>query len=110
MRREYPHRPAAFINAIAEEGTKAEAVEWLQKTWNELCAIRDEYQQVLNGALVPEETAWIPVRKDDQRFARGAYVPFDAQYVTTVRSNGESYDHFVMPLPSQLPQSEPGNG
>ncbi len=32
-----PHSPAAFINAIAEEGTKAEAVEWLQKTWNELC-------------------------------------------------------------------------
>jgi hypothetical protein len=32
-----PHVPAAFINAIAEEGTKAEAIEWLQKTWNELC-------------------------------------------------------------------------
>jgi len=28
---------AAFINAIAEEGTKAEAVEWLQKTWDERC-------------------------------------------------------------------------
>lgn len=36
----YPHVPAAFINAIAEEGTKAEAIEWLQKTWNELCATR----------------------------------------------------------------------
>lgn len=39
---DYPHVPAAFINAIAEEGTKAEAVEWLQKTWNELCAVRAE--------------------------------------------------------------------
>jgi prefoldin subunit 5 len=29
---------AAFINAIAEEGTKDEAVEWLQKTWDELQA------------------------------------------------------------------------
>jgi hypothetical protein len=28
--------PAAFINAIAEEGTKEEAVTWLQSTWNEL--------------------------------------------------------------------------
>lgn len=37
---EAPHVPAAFINAIAEEGTKAEAVEWLQKTWNELCQAR----------------------------------------------------------------------
>jgi hypothetical protein len=34
------HHPAAFINAIAEEGTKAEAVEWLQKTWNENCELR----------------------------------------------------------------------
>lgn len=34
---EYPHVPAAFINAIAEEGTKEEAVKWLQKIWNELC-------------------------------------------------------------------------
>ena len=31
-----PHTPAAFINAIAEEGSKKEAIEWLQKTWNEL--------------------------------------------------------------------------
>jgi len=37
---EYPHCPAAFINAIAEEGTKEEAVEWLQKTWDQLCAMK----------------------------------------------------------------------
>jgi len=37
---DYPHIPAAFINAIAEEGTKAEAVQWLQKLWNENCALR----------------------------------------------------------------------
>jgi hypothetical protein len=37
---DFPHVPAAFINAIAEEGTKAEAIEWLQKQWNESCALR----------------------------------------------------------------------
>lgn len=31
---------AAFINVIAEEGTKAEAIEYLQKTWDELCELR----------------------------------------------------------------------
>jgi hypothetical protein len=35
-----PHVPAAFINAIAEEGSKAEAVRYLQKYWNETCALR----------------------------------------------------------------------
>lgn len=37
---ETKHHPAAFINAIAEEGTKAEAIEWLQKEWNENCELR----------------------------------------------------------------------
>lgn len=27
--------PAAFINAIAEEGTKAEAIKYLQETWDD---------------------------------------------------------------------------
>lgn len=40
MSRDAPHSPAAFINAIAEDGTKAEAIEWLQKTWDELCEAR----------------------------------------------------------------------
>jgi hypothetical protein len=39
---DYPHVPAAFINAIAEEGTIAEAIEWLQKQWNENCALREQ--------------------------------------------------------------------
>lgn len=30
------HHPAAFINAIAEEGTKEDAVTHLQNTWNNL--------------------------------------------------------------------------
>lgn len=34
--------PAAFINNIADEGTKAEAIEWLQKTWDELQDLKQE--------------------------------------------------------------------
>ena len=37
---EYPHVPAAFINSIREEGTKDEALDWLQKQWNETCYLR----------------------------------------------------------------------
>jgi len=37
---DYPRAPAAFINAIAEEGARAEAAEWLQKQRNETCALR----------------------------------------------------------------------
>ena len=31
--------PSALINALAEEGTMAEAIEWLQKAWSEKCAL-----------------------------------------------------------------------
>lgn len=37
---DYGHTPAAFINAIREEGTKEEACDWLQKLWNENCWMR----------------------------------------------------------------------
>lgn len=40
MTDQFPHVPAAFINAISEEGTKAEAVACLQKEWNENCALK----------------------------------------------------------------------
>lgn len=49
----YPHVPAAFINAIAEEGTKAEAIHYLQETWNELCAARRELR-ALSAKQPPE--------------------------------------------------------
>ncbi len=35
-----PFVRAAFINAIREEGTKTEACDYLQKQWNETCALR----------------------------------------------------------------------
>lgn len=48
-----PHVPAAFINALAEEGTKDEAIFWLQKKWNERCYLKarvDELERVLREA------------------------------------------------------------
>jgi len=36
-----PHRPAAFINVIAEDGTKEEAIKYLQETWNDYMQERD---------------------------------------------------------------------
>lgn len=46
------HVPAAFINAIREEGTKTEACNWLQTTWNESCA-KDAKLAELVEALRP---------------------------------------------------------
>lgn len=33
--------PAAFINTIAESGSKAEAIKYLQETWDELQDIKE---------------------------------------------------------------------
>lgn len=42
MMTNYPRVPAAFINVIAEGGTKQEAVEYLQSTWNEVCFLKEK--------------------------------------------------------------------
>ena len=39
--------PAAFINVIAEDGTKAEAIEYLQETWDDLCEARMSRDKVI---------------------------------------------------------------
>lgn len=44
-----PHSPASFINVIHETGTKAEAVEWLQKTWNERVQLERNNEELLNA-------------------------------------------------------------
>ena len=61
--------PAAFINAIAEEGTKAEAVQYLQGAWDELqtlkrACIADGYDPhyLANGVLTKRH-AWRDTRK-----------------------------------------------
>lgn len=53
----YPHVQAAFINAIAEEGTKAEAVTWLQKQWNETCALRAALYEIATRDPTSPESA-----------------------------------------------------
>lgn len=60
--------PAAFINMIAEEGTKAEAIEWLQRTWDDYTdakadnlALRlenDALQLEVDGNPVPGFELW----------------------------------------------------
>jgi len=41
--------PAAFINAIAKEGTKDDAVQCLQKTAIDLCEARNEIKRLNVG-------------------------------------------------------------
>lgn len=43
---QYPHCPAGFINNIADEGTKEEAVQQLQLLWNENCHLYREIQRM----------------------------------------------------------------
>ena len=43
--------PAAFINNIAEEGTKSEAIEWLQKTWDELQDLKQQINKEKENAI-----------------------------------------------------------
>lgn len=42
--------PAAFINNIAEEGTKQEAITYLQRTWDEKCGLQAEFNELQEAA------------------------------------------------------------
>lgn len=44
--KKYPHVPAAFINALAEEGSREEILGYLQEQWNESCALREEVKRL----------------------------------------------------------------
>lgn len=57
----FPYVRAAFINAIREEGTKAEACDYLQEQWNETCALRAEITRLraqVEG-LTEDVNGWI---------------------------------------------------
>lgn len=41
--------PAAFINVIAESGSKAEAVEHLQRTWDDYMRLREALEKISTG-------------------------------------------------------------
>jgi len=45
----HPHVPAAFINAIREEGTKKEACDFLQAQWNETFALSAQLTTALDA-------------------------------------------------------------
>ena len=45
----YPHVNAAHINALAEEGTREELIEWLQKQWDEICVLRKALAEAKDG-------------------------------------------------------------
>lgn len=63
-----PHVPAAFINAISEEGTKAEAIEYLQKYWNENCALRAELRALEVMSNEREELAAMLLARDEAEY------------------------------------------
>ena len=54
---DFPHIQAAFINALAEEGTKAELVRYLQKEWNTVCAFRRGVRAALDILTTTQEKA-----------------------------------------------------
>lgn len=49
-----PRVPAAFINAIADEGTKEEAIKYLQEVWDERCLLKDELAELREKARMLE--------------------------------------------------------
>lgn len=54
----HPHVPAAFINALREEGPLNLACDYLQELWNELCYIKrinelDKLVMIRNRKEVP---------------------------------------------------------
>ena len=94
-----PHTPAAFINAIREEGTKAEACDWLQKTWNELVQLKRaqahswikplEWEEDEDGqsftAVMIYGRFWLQRDKSDEQWAlRLDYVSGDQVYQSLV--------------------------
>lgn len=46
--------PAAFINAIYEEGTKEEAVQWLQIVWDDYCDLKDKQKGLIMNDMVKQ--------------------------------------------------------
>jgi len=65
-----PHVRAAFINAIREEGTKAEACDYLQNTWNELAVARASSARFARLYGIVRRIKWIdaetPALENDQ--------------------------------------------
>lgn len=57
---------------------------------------RAEEEHATPSAIAP---TWEPCDKNDPRFLKACFVIYDVRYLGTVRSNGDTYDHFVAPAP-----------
>lgn len=100
-----PHVPAAFINAIAEEGTKDEAIQFLQKQWNECCAMRDTI------ASLTEEVERLQREKHEERelaekmFSEAGEVAFvGIRDFAAVKARAESAEATIEGLRAALEQ------
>jgi len=88
---EYPHCQAAFINAIKDEGTKEEAVRWLQQTWNELCWVRKTRTQAIREAVDEERAGCAAVadrRLSIHEAVNGSEYDAAKDIATAIRSRG----------------------
>lgn len=92
---ESPHVPAAFINAIAEEGDKAEAIHYLQKTWNEACALK-----VRNAVLEGHLTAILAAEKDFSGAMRAMDPQWEGDPLTDACDEARKY---LNPEPPKCP-------
>lgn len=73
-----PIMRAAFINAIADEGTKEEAVEWLQKTWDEKCQLERQNAELRKQLEQAEaRSRWTSVKAGNPK-ERGTYLVYQS--------------------------------
>ncbi len=66
------HYNASWINNIADEGTKAEAVHWLAKTWDELETLRIAVRALIADVKGrhPGEELFCPYMRELDRLTR----------------------------------------
>jgi hypothetical protein len=98
-----PHVNAALINALAEEGTRADLVEWLQITWNELYQLRGGGQGWRPIETAPKDRTEVLVSWRDSSHTRIAH--FSGHGWTAQSGNNLKQPTHYMPLPP-APRSE----
>ena len=56
-----PHVPAAFINALTEEGSRETILQFLQETWNDYCQVANERDALQK--YIAETPQWTPTHR-----------------------------------------------
>lgn len=69
-------------------------------------ALAEVLSERTEALTLPEGSQWLQVNRGDERFKRAAFIPFDAQYVCTLKSNGPGYDNFILAVPPVVPKVE----